>query len=220
MRHPVEAAQRLGQTFGGLRISRPRRQTGSEPDRRAKRDLALHPVQNRHHRGARQHGIGHPDRVGIDVRQMLDQPDHVIAEIAEQPRRCCRHIVRHLDPGFRDQRPQAFQRRAFVIGESVGIARLAVDPGATGAAFPDQVGLHADDGIAPAHLSAGDAFQHEAVRRRLGQLQHQADRGVQIRRKAQRQKLVAARCPTGGEGLEIRGDLHGHIRDSTAAMAA
>ncbi len=60
---------------------------------------------------------------------MLDQPDHVIAEIAEEPRGGLRQIVGQVDPAFGDQRAQAVQRIAVQRLEGVGIeAGLPVQP--------------------------------------------------------------------------------------------
>jgi hypothetical protein len=86
---------------------------------------------------------------------MFDQPDHVIAEIAEQPRRHGGQAFGHLDPAFGQKRRAEFAAGAGQVGEGLPVeARLAVDPALGAVALPDQVRLHADDGIAPAHLAA------------------------------------------------------------------
>ena len=76
------------------------------------------------------------------------------------------------------------------------------------AALPDEVGLHAHDRVAPAHLAAGDAFEEEAVLARLGQLQHQRDRRVEVGDEAGPDHLVPARGEAGGEVLDRREELH------------
>ena len=76
------------------------------------------------------------------------------------------------------------------------------------AALPDEVGLHAHDRVAAAHLAAGDAFEEEAVLARLGQLQHQRDRRVEVGDEAGPDHLVAARGEAGGEVLDRREELH------------
>ena len=179
------------------------------PSRGAQGHLPLHAVQHGHDRRAHHHRVRQVQRIGIHIRQILNQPDHVIAQIAEQARRDRRHALGHrVDPAFRDQGPKAVQRRAGIILEVLREPRLPVDPRPTVAAFPDQVGLHADDRIAAAQLSARDRFQHEALRCGLGQLQHQADRGVQVRGQPDGHQLVATCGPFGLELRKFRRQLH------------
>ena len=219
-RQVVKAAQRLHHPLGRLGIGRARGQAVVGPGGRAQRHLAFHAVQHRHDRRADQHRVGRADRVGVHVGQVFDQPDHVVAEIAVKPRRAGRNALGHVDPAFADQRPQAVER-----GPVVGLKRLrpqrpAVDAGAAVAAFPDQVGLHADHRIASALLAPGHAFQHEAVGLRGGEFQHQADRRVEIGGQADGDKLVAAARPARLERGEIGRQVHYWMRAFAAATAA
>ena len=137
---------------------------------------------------------------------MFYQPDHVIAE---KPRRDRRKLCRHVDPAFGDQRAQSVERMALQSLERIGIeARLTVDPAFGAAAIPDQIGLHADYGIAPADLAAGHRFKHEVVFARARQLQR--DGRIEIGGQLQIQNLFLARGPTGFEFLEGRGQFHVH----------
>jgi hypothetical protein len=56
---------------------------------------------------------------------MLHQPDHVIAEIAEQPGRHRGQAVGHLDPAFGQERTQGIQRVARQIGKGRGSKRAS-----------------------------------------------------------------------------------------------
>jgi hypothetical protein len=96
------------------------------------------------------------------------------------------------------------------------VARGAVDAAVLAPAFPDQVGLHADDGIAPAHLAAGDGFEDEGIAARIRQLQHHRDRRVEIGGEPGVDQLVPAFGPAGLERREIRGQGHGQRLTGTA----
>jgi hypothetical protein len=79
-----------------------------------------------------------------------------------------------IDVAFRDQRAQRIERMAGQVGKGFGIEPgRAVDLRGFAVAFPDQIGLHADDRIASPHFAAGHRFKHEAVCAGLGQLEHQ-----------------------------------------------
>jgi len=58
--------------------------TSASPNRGHKGQFALHRVKHHHHRGADHHGVGHIQRVRVDVWEMLDLADHVVAQIAKQ----------------------------------------------------------------------------------------------------------------------------------------
>ncbi|OIQ67907.1 hypothetical protein GALL_505100 [mine drainage metagenome] len=151
---------------------------------------------------------------------MLDQPDHVIAKVAKQPRRDGGQVGGHINPAFGQQRAQGFQRMAVQPLKRRRIkARLPVDAAFGATAIPDQVGFHAHHGIAPAHLAARHRFQHEAVFARLGQLEHKRDRRVQIRRQPHIDDLIAARGPTGLERVESGDQRHGGTLYVSAAAS-
>jgi hypothetical protein len=181
----------------------------SDPGGRDHRHLALHPVEHRDDRGAHQHRVGQAERVGVHVRQMLDQPDHVVAEIAEQPGGGGGQVGGHVDGGFRPKPAQRVQRRGLAHPRTRrGRSAPAVQAAVGAPAFPDQVGLHPDDRIAPAHLAAGHRFEDEGVAARIRQLQHHRDRRVEIGGQPGVDQLVPAFGPAGLEFREIGGQGH------------
>ena len=205
----VEVAHRVHHPLGGLGVGGAGVEAGAGPGRADHGDLALHPVDDQHHRGAQHDRVGQAERVGVDVRQALDQPDHVVAEVAEEAGGHRRQLRRQLDPALGDQRAQARERVGGLVLPAVGVeAGGAVEPRRGAAALPDQVGLHAHDRVAAAHLAAGDALEQEAVLARLGQLQHQRDRRVEVGDQPGPDHLVAARGEGGGEVLDRREELH------------
>ena len=214
-----QIADRVHHPLGSLRIGGACRQAGIGPGGGTDGDLALHAIENGNDRRAHQHRVGDADGVGVHVRQAFDQPDHVIAEIAEKPCRDGRYPLGHVDPAFGDQRAERVQGVTRQRFERVGVKpRLTVDPACRAMAIPDHVGLHADDGITPAHLAAGDRFEHEAHRLGLGQFQHQRHGRVEIGGKAGIDKLVS---PGGKACLELReGGGQGHGQFSCALTAA
>ena len=169
----VKIAQRVHHPFSRLSIGGTRREAGGNPSRGHECHLALDPIQHRHHRGTHQDRIGQAQGIGVHIWQGFNQPDHVIAKIAKQPGRNGRQPFGQIDAAFGQKRPQRFKRVASQIGEGGLIkARLAVDAALGAVAVPDQIGFHADDGVAAAHLAASHGFQHERVGARLCQFQH------------------------------------------------
>ena len=61
-----------------------------------------------------------------------------------------------------------------------GAAGVAVEFGGAGAAAPDEVGRHADDGVAAAGGAVFDAFEQEGVGAAGGELHVGGDRGFEI----------------------------------------
>ncbi len=206
----VEVAARIHHPFGRLGIGGACRQARPGPGRADQRHLALHPVKDGNHRGAQQHRIGQTQRIGVAFGQPLDQPDHVVAEIAEQPGRRGRHVGGQVDPAFGEQRAQAVERWGRHRLEPVRVVpRCAVDPRRAAAAFPDHVGLQPDDRIAPTDLAAGDRFEQEGVALALRQFQHQRYRRVEIGRQPGPDQLIAARLVARAKALEIGFQRHG-----------
>ena len=191
----VEVAHRVHHPLGRLGVGGAGGEAGVGPGRADHRHLALDAVDDQHHRRAEHQRVGQAERVGVDVRQPLDQPHHVVAEVAEEAGGHRRQLGRQVDPALGDQRARgspAGRRRPRAPGVGVE-ARRTVEPRGGAAALPDQVGLHPHDRVAAAHLAAGDALEQEAVLARLGQLQHQRHRRVEVGDQAGPDHLVAAR---------------------------
>ena len=95
------------------------------------------------------------------------------------------------------------ERRGLARLERVAVVtRGAVHTGPFTPAFPDQVGLHPDDGVAPAHLAARHRFKNERIAPRIGELEHHRDGRVEIGGQPGIDQLVPAGVPPGP--LEIR----------------
>ena len=132
-----------------------------------------------------------------------------------------RHRNSVVNPALRQQVTQRLQWMAWKISKALPVEPgLTVDPALRAMALPDQVGLHPDDGIAPPHLAAGDRFQHERIGTRVAQLQHKADRRVQIRRQPRPDDLVAPGVPARLELGKPRRELHQGRLVCTALIAA
>ena len=167
-------------------------------------------VEDRHQRRADQHGVGHAERVGIGRRQLLHQPHHVVAEIAEHAGRHRRGIFRQLDAAFGEQARAAIAaaaRRAArrPVGRSPA---LAVDRGLAALAPPDQVGVEADHRIAAAHRAALDQFEQEGIARVARQLQVGRDRRFEIGDQPRPDDLRLAPLIGAGEAVVVGRDHH------------
>ena len=157
-------------------------------------------VEQRHHGRPQEHRVGQAEAVRIGVRQALDQPDHVVAHVAEQSGRHQRQ------PPGRSIRLSAISwRRLASAGSAQGSnasaveAGAPVDLGAVAAAAPDQVGLDAQDRIAAADRAAGHALQQEAEGAAIGELEQGRDRRLQVGHQRGRDHLRPARLVGGGE---------------------
>ena len=141
--------------------------------------------------------------------QMFDQPDHVIAKVAKKTGGGLGQIIGQGDARFRDDIAETVQRIAGHVLKGIRIiARRTVQCCGLTPATPDQVGLHADDGIASAHVTACDRLQHKGILRRAGKFEHQRHGRVEICGKAGVDDLVFARFIGAGESVEIRGQGH------------
>ena len=132
--------------------------------------------------GPQEHRVGQAERVRVGVRQALDQPDHVVAHVAEQAGRHQRQAVRQVDRGSRRSAgagcPAPARRRARTRRGRSARARLI--SARVAAAAPDQVGLDAQDRVAAAHRAAGRrsrAGSCRAGRRRASASPRPASRG-------------------------------------------
>ena len=199
----VKVAQRIHHPFRRMSIGRARREARGNPSRGHECHLALYPIEHRHDRGAHKDRIRQAQGIGVHVWQGFNQTDHVIAEIAKKSGRDGGQAFGQIDAAFGQKRAQRFKRVASQIGEGGLVkARLAVDAALGAVALPDQIRLHADDGVAATHLAASDRFQHERVGARLGQFQHQADGRIQIGSQPGIDQLVAPLLPGCLKGFE------------------
>ena len=181
-------------------------QAGGGPDRRHQGQRVAHMVEDGDQRRADQHRLGDAEHVRVLLRQPLDLADHVVAEIAEQPRRDGRQPGRHRHAAGLDQGAQAVHRRRGLGREGMrGGQRVAVDLGPPVAAAPDQVGRHADGGESAARRAAFHALQQEGVRPALRQPQEGADRRVEVGDAFAEDRLAAS----GGQPL-AEGGGRGH----------
>jgi len=118
----------VGDALAGQLIGRARRELRIGSHRGDDRDEVLDVVEDRDDGGPDQHGVGDAELVRVAVRQPLDVPDHVVTEIAEEPRRHRRQVGCEFDPALRQERPQARQRFARLGLEGIlGGPRPAVD---------------------------------------------------------------------------------------------
>ncbi len=205
----LEIAEHVAEPLARAVIGRGRGEAGFRPYRRHHGDAVGDVVEDAHDRGPQQHPVGDRERVRVFVGQALHQGDHVVAEIAEQPRRHRRQRLRRRDAALGDQGAQRGERAAGDGLERCRVrARLAVHLGAVAEAAPDQVGLEADEGIAPARGAAFDRFEEEAVGPPIRQLEHGRDRRLEIgdqRRPYQHRPAVGVAL---SEIREAGGELH------------
>ena len=125
----LQIANRVHHPFSGLCISGARVLPRRHPGRSADNHLALHTVQDGHHRGSQQDCVRHAEHVRIDVRQMLDETDHVVAQIPEQPGRSAGKPVRQVDTAFSNERAQRRQRVRCFLYESLAVkSGVPIDP--------------------------------------------------------------------------------------------
>ncbi len=100
---------------------------------------------------------------------MLDKADHVVTKVSEQPGGGGRQVGRKVDPAFGDHGTEGIQGRTFDLIEIIAVEpRLSVDPRGISPAFPNEIRLQADNGIAAADLATGNRFKDETVLSRLG----------------------------------------------------
>src|SRR5690606_7202157 len=101
------------------------------PDRGDDGDVVTDRVENEHDRRPQEHAVWHTDRVRWNIRQMLHQPDHVVAHIADQARCHGGQLGRQVvDPALGDQGAERIERSLVAALEGVRIAeRVPIDFG-------------------------------------------------------------------------------------------
>ncbi len=210
MHHVADPLHRL--VVGGAR-----READPRPDRRHDDHDVLDIVEDRDDRRTQEDAVRHAELVGILLRQVLDQPHHVVAHIAEDAGGHRRQALGHLDAALADEGTQGIERGLFLGGEGIRIGTgVAVDLRLVAAAAPDHVGLQADDRIAAAHRTALDRFQQEGIGAAVGQLQHGRDRRLEIGDALGPDQLRPAAGVARGEILENRLGAHGAILKSAS----
>ena len=179
-------------------------------DRSNQRKLVVHVVENGEQRRANHDTLGHAQRVLVLLRQLLHQPDHVVAEVADQPARHRWQARWHVQADFLDQRAQTVQCRPCVRQEGMRCGqRLTIDGRLPVHAFPNQVRRHPDDRIAAALGPALDAFQQEGIRLAVCQLQEGGNRGIQVRHALAPHQGATPVLVSGAEGGKA--GRYGHV---------
>ena len=172
---------------------------------RDQHDLVPHGVENGDEGGTGQDGVRQVQRVGIGRSQRLQQPDHVIAEHAEQARGHGRQVIRQVKPRGGDQGAQGLQCRCRVGREPAGgECRAPGTVGPTVAAAPDHVRIAGDDRIAAVDGPALDGFQQKGIGPAVADLQKGRDRGLEVVNQPADDDLGPTVRPAGGEGAEAR----------------
>ncbi len=82
-------------------------------NRRDETDLVFHGIEDDDQRRAHQHAVRHAEIVRVDVGQVLEQADRVVAHIAEHAGRHGRQLERKLESRLGQERAQ--RRRARVL---------------------------------------------------------------------------------------------------------
>ena len=178
------------------------------PHRRHHRDHVAHRIEHHDDRRPHQHRVRNADRVGIGRGQLLDQPHHVVAEIAEDAGCHWRQRVGQRNLAFGNERAQRLQRWLVAGRERAVAARRAIDLGAALDRAPDEVRLEPDDRIAPTRRAAFDRFQQKAHGTAAGNLEERRDRRLKIGNQGGPDHLRLAARITLGEGRRLRLDLH------------
>ena len=149
--------------------------------RRHQDDFLGDGVEDRHDARPCHHAVGQVERVGIDVGQPLDQPDHVVADRAEQTGGRRRQPRRHLDAGCGHQVAQAVEGAAGLGREAACCDIVAFRHlGPIAPATPDQVRVECDDRVARTERTALDALEQERVGAPVADFQIGRDRRLQV----------------------------------------
>ena len=145
---------------------------GMCPHRRDDGDRVLNCIEGDDERRADKDRVGNADRVGTGLRQVLHQPHHVVAEIAEYAGGHRRQSRGQRNAALGNDVAQRRERRIAGRYESGGIGgRRAVDLGALAVDAEDKVRLEPDDRIAAAHRAALDRLQKKTHRPSAGDLE-------------------------------------------------
>ena len=144
------------------------------------------------------------------VGQPLDQPDHVVADHAEQARGHRRQAGGDVEPRRRDEVAQGVQRVAglAVKGAARDVGRRPRSGPARPWHSPDQVRVHHDHRIAPAPGAALDRLEQEGVGPAARDLEIGRNRRFQIVDQAGPDHLRAAAVVDAREMRERRLESH------------
>ena len=178
-RLPEVGLDRVDPRDGGV-IGRPCR-TRAGAHRRHQDDLLGDGVEDRDDGRPRHDAVRQVQRIGVDVGQPFDQPDHVIAHGAEQAGRRRRQAGGQVDARGGDQVPQAVERAALLRGEGAGGDGFALrDLGGVAPAAPDKVRIERDDRIPRPERAALHALEEEGVGTAVADLQVGGDRRLEV----------------------------------------
>ncbi len=176
---PVERLHDLRQPVGGAVISLTRLELFIGPDRRDDGQLVAYRIEDDDDLRPDQHRIRQTERVGWLVRQVLNQPHRVVAQIAEHAGRRGRQIGRHGDAAFRKHGADGGQCRLLCRLERRKRRRPA-DFRVVAVGPEDQVRVQADHRIAAAYRAALHRFQQEGIGAARRQLQIGRHRRLQV----------------------------------------
>ena len=166
----VERVDDLGQPRRAPAIMPASRTRLLRPYGRDDGDRVLDRVEDDHHGRTNQDRIRNADRIGARRRQaVLDQPNHVVAEIPEHAGGHRRQPVRQRDAAFLDESAQGRKRRLRGRRKALRVGlRIAIDLGVAAVGAEDEIRLKADDRVAAANRAAFDGLEQKAYRWRVG----------------------------------------------------
>ncbi len=179
------------QRVGGQRLSQPGHcaldpfnggiQIPARPYGRDEEKLVGQPVEDENQRRPRENHVGEADGIGRRTRQMLDQADGFVSEITDEDRECGRQFGWNVEPAFGNQRAQCGDWFARCL-KSVAIVRpVAIDLGLRAIGAKEEIGIEAEQAVAPARTPALYRFEKEVAAPGFDQLERCRNRGFGVR---------------------------------------
>ena len=176
-----EAPEGLVDTLAG-KLDRARWIGVPGPQRGDAMELVGQPVEHQHQRRSHDQDVGHLELASRGARQLLDEADGLVGEIADQACERGGEALGHVDPAGGGERAQFFERacgqrlerRAVVLPAPIDFARVP-------RRAEHQVGIEPQQAVAPAGVAALDRFEQEVAAARLDQLERRAHRGLGVR---------------------------------------
>ena len=152
------------------------------PDRRDRVERVGEAVEHQNDGGPHEQHVGQGQRAVGRARQALDEADGLVAEIADEAgERRGQAFRQRIDPAGPSQRAQFGQRIARTRHKGLAVEPpVAVDRRFIAAGAEHQIGVEAEQAVAPAHLAALDAFEQEVAAARHHQPPRRAHRRVAV----------------------------------------